>query len=130
MNRVLVLLASAVITGTACGGGGGGGGTDANEINLHGVVTQRFASSCDDVDPAVLTNKSLEFRDVGQQPIGNATTGDTSLSDDEEGCLATAPYEATLPKVTYYQARVPGQQTVNQMSYQQLEAANFEWNFD
>jgi hypothetical protein len=130
MRRVLVLLASLAAVATACGGGGERGGSDANEITVHGSLVERFDTPCDEVDPDEVAATSLEFVDVTYKAIGTAQTEEATLTDEEDGCVAAAQYEVTLPRVTYYQVRIPGRFSLAQMSFSQLEAANFEWNFE
>jgi hypothetical protein len=131
LKRSVALAAVAALLAVGCrGGGGGGGGGNPEEVTLHGTVTQTFTTPCDQVDPAVLTNKAMDFKDVTLKALGSTQTGETTLTPQDGGCVASTTYQVTLPKATVYQVRAPGHPALAHRSFQDLESTGFEWSFD
>jgi hypothetical protein len=128
VNRWLLLLVTLATVLSGCGGTKGPPATSGDLVKVTGTFTDLAVTICEGVRPDDASGLTLTFLDSKGAIIGTATTGETTRTPVGRYCAATAPYSVELPRLAFYQARVPGLFSPETISYQDLAARNFVWD--
>jgi hypothetical protein len=123
---------------------------DPARVTISGVVFTDFRiGPCGEEDamrPDELSGIELTFTDGSGAPLGGTLTGPLRTEPIADGCRFLADYQVVVPPATSYRVEFdpseprtrPGggyfdgaeQLVAQEMPYDQLAAAGFEWNFE